>query len=368
MPPEHHTRLSFDARDYRALRIEELRLSAAAAAEKVRHTGMPFPFNPMTSRERRIIHLALRDEPGVRSESTGFGSYRQVVVHAEGAPSAAQRAPLGPARPAVLQPGPPPLSLHLTDTIAAISTPPGQGGLGVLRLSGPQARATAERMLRLSAAAEWRPWTALLAELVDTEGHAGGPGDRHLLCPAPLLYRRRCRGDLLPRLAGGSPLRPGASLPGGRPARRARRVHSARLSQRAHRSAACRGRARPDRGDHALSGEDRRPADAGIGVTPGGAPQRTTAGPDCAARSGNRFRRGRCSRRRGRGDPGPPGLLARRACGGWRAVSLTGGWCTPGWPLPSSDGPTSARAASSTGCWSRTAPSLRRSPEPRGTW
>ncbi len=30
----------------------------------------------------------------------------------------------------------------------------------------------AARMLRLSAAAEWRPWTALLAELVDTEGHA----------------------------------------------------------------------------------------------------------------------------------------------------------------------------------------------------
>ncbi len=99
MPSEHHTRLCFDAHDFRALRIEELRLSAAAAAEKVRHTGAPFPFNPMTSRERRIVHLALRDEPGVRSESTGFGSYRQVVVHAEGAPSAPQGAQLGPAGP-----------------------------------------------------------------------------------------------------------------------------------------------------------------------------------------------------------------------------------------------------------------------------
>ena len=99
MPPEHHTRLCFDAHDYRALRIEELRLSAAAAADKVRHTGAPFPFNPMTSRERRIVHLALRDEPGVRSESTGFGSRRQVVVYAEGAPSAPQGAMLGPAGP-----------------------------------------------------------------------------------------------------------------------------------------------------------------------------------------------------------------------------------------------------------------------------
>ena len=99
MPPEHHTRLCFDAQDYRALRIEELRLSAAAAAEKVRRTGSPFPFNPMTSRERRIVHLALRNEPGVRSESTGFGSHRQVVVYAEGAPSAPQAAALGPAGP-----------------------------------------------------------------------------------------------------------------------------------------------------------------------------------------------------------------------------------------------------------------------------
>jgi spoIIIJ-associated protein len=99
MPPEHHTRLCFDAQDYRALRIEELRLSAAAAAEKVRRTGSPFPFNPMTSRERRIVHLALRDEPGVRSESTGFGSHRQVVVYPEGAPSAPQGALLGPAGP-----------------------------------------------------------------------------------------------------------------------------------------------------------------------------------------------------------------------------------------------------------------------------
>ena len=113
MPPEHHTRLCFDANDYRALRIEELRLSAAAAAEKVRHTGMPFPFNPMTSRERRIVHLALRDEPGVRSESTGFGSYRQVVVYPEGAAVGAAGGPARPGRPAVLHPAPPPLGYGL---------------------------------------------------------------------------------------------------------------------------------------------------------------------------------------------------------------------------------------------------------------
>lgn len=81
VPFEHHSRISFDAQDYRMLRIEELRLSAMAAAEKVKSTGVPFKFNPMNSRERRVIHLALRNESGLRSESTGFGGHRQVVIY-----------------------------------------------------------------------------------------------------------------------------------------------------------------------------------------------------------------------------------------------------------------------------------------------
>ena len=84
MPSEDHSRLSFDAQDYRALRIEELRLSASAAAEKVKRTGVPFRFNPMNSRERRVIHLALRNETEVRSESTGHGGFRQVVIYPAG--------------------------------------------------------------------------------------------------------------------------------------------------------------------------------------------------------------------------------------------------------------------------------------------
>jgi len=87
MPSEDHSRISFDANDYRMLRIEELRLSASAAAEKVKRTGSPFFFNPMNSRERRVIHLALRGETELRSESAGFGGHRQVVVYPAGMPS-----------------------------------------------------------------------------------------------------------------------------------------------------------------------------------------------------------------------------------------------------------------------------------------
>jgi spoIIIJ-associated protein len=84
MPSEDHSRISFDANDYRLLRIEELRLSATTAADKVKRTGVPFRFNPMNSRERRVIHLTLRNESAVRSESIGTGPARQVIVYPAG--------------------------------------------------------------------------------------------------------------------------------------------------------------------------------------------------------------------------------------------------------------------------------------------
>jgi spoIIIJ-associated protein len=96
MPAEHHSLLCFDANDYRMLRIEELRLSAVTAAEKVKQTRRPFHFNPMNSRERRIIHLSLRNETDIRSESTGTGPFRQVVVLPVGMPLPE---PIRPPRP-----------------------------------------------------------------------------------------------------------------------------------------------------------------------------------------------------------------------------------------------------------------------------
>jgi spoIIIJ-associated protein len=84
VPSEDHSRISFDANDYRMLRIEELRLSAEAAAERVKKSGDYFRFNPMNSRERRVIHLALRNETAVRSESSGAGPGRHVIVYPAG--------------------------------------------------------------------------------------------------------------------------------------------------------------------------------------------------------------------------------------------------------------------------------------------
>jgi spoIIIJ-associated protein len=73
-------KITFDCDDWRSLRTEELKLTAHIAAERVLETGDPFTLNPMNPRERRIVHLALRDQPGVRTESRGTGPERQVVI------------------------------------------------------------------------------------------------------------------------------------------------------------------------------------------------------------------------------------------------------------------------------------------------
>jgi len=85
-----HEKLCFDCMNHRAMRLEELRMAAAVAAEKVRKTGAPYRFAPMSSRERRIVHLALRDETDLRTESEGEGLRRCVVVYAKDYKSAAK--------------------------------------------------------------------------------------------------------------------------------------------------------------------------------------------------------------------------------------------------------------------------------------
>jgi tRNA modification GTPase len=62
--------------------------------------------------------------------------------------------------------------VRLNDTITAISTPPGRGGIGVIRISGREARVISERILRLPPEYEWKAWAAALAGLPDSEGHA----------------------------------------------------------------------------------------------------------------------------------------------------------------------------------------------------
>jgi spoIIIJ-associated protein len=70
-----------DAQGYRARRERTLRDVAARAAADVIRTGEPVPLEPMSSVERKIVHLYLKAEvPRVRTESEGSEPNRYVVV------------------------------------------------------------------------------------------------------------------------------------------------------------------------------------------------------------------------------------------------------------------------------------------------
>ena len=93
LPGNEHEKVSFDCMNHRAMRLEELRLAAGVAAERVRKTGAPYQFAPMSSRERRIVHLALRDHEDLRTESAGDGLRRSVVVYPKNYKAASKPAP-----------------------------------------------------------------------------------------------------------------------------------------------------------------------------------------------------------------------------------------------------------------------------------
>lgn len=81
LDPRLHDRVRFDCAEYRATRLEELKLSARVAAQRVRETGMEFRFNPMSPRERRLIHLELAAASDVRTMSEGAGDQRRLVIY-----------------------------------------------------------------------------------------------------------------------------------------------------------------------------------------------------------------------------------------------------------------------------------------------
>jgi spoIIIJ-associated protein len=92
LEPEDHERISFDAEGFKATRNRELDVMAEIAIQRVHSTGEPYSFSPMTSRERRILHLALA-KSGLPTASSGTGPGRFVVLYPEGLEPAPAAAP-----------------------------------------------------------------------------------------------------------------------------------------------------------------------------------------------------------------------------------------------------------------------------------
>lgn len=73
--------IQLDVQNYRARRVVELQKLARRIADQVASTDRKQCLEPMPANERRIIHMELRDNPRVYSESTGEEPNRKVCVH-----------------------------------------------------------------------------------------------------------------------------------------------------------------------------------------------------------------------------------------------------------------------------------------------
>jgi spoIIIJ-associated protein len=77
---QQFVQLTVDVEGYRDRREKQLIQMAKRMADQVTKSGRRQTLEPMPSAERRIIHIALRDHPDVRTESTGEEPYRKVMI------------------------------------------------------------------------------------------------------------------------------------------------------------------------------------------------------------------------------------------------------------------------------------------------
>lgn len=73
-------RVLIDVEGYLEKRRENLERMAIRMSDKVRKTGKPSTISQMSSQDRRIVHLALKDNKSVRTQSMGEGYYRRLVI------------------------------------------------------------------------------------------------------------------------------------------------------------------------------------------------------------------------------------------------------------------------------------------------
>ena len=76
-------RIVIDCNGFRRDKDAELRQMAKYNAEKARSSGMPQEMGPLNPYERRIVHLAIAEEPGASSESIGDAFMKTVIISAQ---------------------------------------------------------------------------------------------------------------------------------------------------------------------------------------------------------------------------------------------------------------------------------------------
>ncbi len=79
-PGDARRHVQVDAEGYRARHEDQLAEMAQKLGQRVAKEGKVITFDPMSARDRRIVHVALKDVTGVRTESHGEGPDRRVQI------------------------------------------------------------------------------------------------------------------------------------------------------------------------------------------------------------------------------------------------------------------------------------------------
>ncbi|HEY8758125.1 MAG TPA: RNA-binding cell elongation regulator Jag/EloR [Candidatus Limnocylindria bacterium] len=103
----HTVHVPVDVEGYRKRREDQLREIARRVASRVKTTGQAVTLEPMLAFERRIVHLAVQEQPGIKTESVGMDPNRRVVVSST-APGARGPVAFRPPRPGGFRNGPRP--------------------------------------------------------------------------------------------------------------------------------------------------------------------------------------------------------------------------------------------------------------------
>lgn len=77
---ETRVKINLDTEEYRLRQEKRLQELALKALEQVKTTGKAYRFDPMSAKDRRIVHVALKDAEGIETFSEGEGAFRKVVI------------------------------------------------------------------------------------------------------------------------------------------------------------------------------------------------------------------------------------------------------------------------------------------------
>jgi len=78
--PEKKTTFTVDVNDYQKKRADEIRTKAHILAERARYFKSSVEMDPMSSYERMIVHAEFSESPDIKTESTGHGKDRRVIL------------------------------------------------------------------------------------------------------------------------------------------------------------------------------------------------------------------------------------------------------------------------------------------------